>query len=207
MHVPGAVKRVITPTIRHLDQLLLDALIANLGRVHKVRGAELLPPLLLAIVHIHHDDLLRSVLHASLHYAQPHAPGAEDRDIRPLLDAAAATARGDDGSAVAGRDATAQQAGPVHGRLVRDGDDRDVGHDRVLAEGGCSHKVQQVLALALEARGPVRHHAAALRGADLAAEVRLARLAELAFAAFGGAVGAWWLGEWLAGGVQGEEGA
>jgi hypothetical protein len=47
--------------------------------------------------------------------------------------------------------------------------------------------VEEVFALALEARGAVGHNAFALRGPDLAAEVRLAGFAEFAFAALGGA--------------------
>lgn len=43
--------------------------------------------------------------------------------------------------------------------------------------------MKQVLALALEARGAIGHDALALGGADLAAEVGLARLAELALLA------------------------
>jgi hypothetical protein len=47
--------------------------------------------------------------------------------------------------------------------------------------------VQDVLAAGAEARGPVGHDALALRGADLAAEVGLVGLAELALFALGGA--------------------
>lgn len=47
--------------------------------------------------------------------------------------------------------------------------------------------MEEVLALALEARGAVGHHAFALGGPDLAAKIRLAGFAELAFAAFWGA--------------------
>jgi hypothetical protein len=47
--------------------------------------------------------------------------------------------------------------------------------------------VKEILALALEARGAVRHDTLALGGADLAAKVGLAGLAELALLAFGGA--------------------
>ena len=43
--------------------------------------------------------------------------------------------------------------------------------------------MQQLLAFAGEARGAVWHHALALCGADLTAEVRFAGLAELAFLA------------------------
>jgi hypothetical protein len=46
--------------------------------------------------------------------------------------------------------------------------------------------VEEILSFALEARRAVGHDTLALGGSDLAAEVRLARLAELAFAAFRG---------------------
>jgi hypothetical protein len=49
--------------------------------------------------------------------------------------------------------------------------------------------VQEILALALEARGAVGHHTLALCGANGTAEVSLARLAELALLALSGAVG------------------
>jgi hypothetical protein len=45
--------------------------------------------------------------------------------------------------------------------------------------------VEEILALALEARGAVRHDTLALGCADLAAQVGLARLAELALLALG----------------------
>lgn len=48
--------------------------------------------------------------------------------------------------------------------------------------------MQQVLALCLEAGGAVRHLALALGCADLAAEICLAGLAELAFLTLGGTV-------------------
>lgn len=47
--------------------------------------------------------------------------------------------------------------------------------------------MKDVLAAGLEASGTVGHDTAALGSADLAAEVGLARLAELALTAFGGA--------------------
>lgn len=49
--------------------------------------------------------------------------------------------------------------------------------------------MEQVFALALEARGAVGHDAAALGGSDLTAEVGLSGFAELAFFAFWGAGG------------------
>ena len=47
--------------------------------------------------------------------------------------------------------------------------------------------MEEILALALETRGSVRHDTLALGGSDLATEVGLARLAELALLALGGA--------------------
>jgi hypothetical protein len=47
--------------------------------------------------------------------------------------------------------------------------------------------VKEVLALALEARSAIGHDTLSLRGTNLAAEVGLAGLAELAFLAFWGA--------------------
>jgi hypothetical protein len=48
--------------------------------------------------------------------------------------------------------------------------------------------MEEILALALEPRGTVRHDTSALGVPDLAAEVGLARLAELALPALRGAV-------------------
>ena len=182
-HVPRAIKRIITPAIRHLHQRLLDTLPAQLGRIHKVRRPKLLAPGFLPIIHIHRDDLFRAILNRPLDHRQPHTPGAEDGDRGPPLHA-----RRHDRGAVSRRDAAPEQAGPVHGRFVRDGHDRDVRDDGILAEGAGAHEMQEVFAPGAEARGAVGHDAFALGGADLAAQVRLAGLAEFAVAAFGRAV-------------------
>jgi hypothetical protein len=47
--------------------------------------------------------------------------------------------------------------------------------------------MKQILALALESRGTIGHQTLTLSGSDLAAEVGLSGLAELALLAFGGA--------------------
>ena len=54
-----------------------------------------------------------------------------------------------------------------------------------MAEGAGAHEVEEVFAFAFEAGCAVGHDAFALGGANLAAKVRLAGFAELAFAAFG----------------------
>ena len=181
INIARAVKRIIAASIGHLNELLLDALAAELSRVDKVGRAELLAPRLLGVVHVDDDDAASLLLGRALDDGQTDAAGAEDGDVGARFDAV--FARRDDGGAVSGRDAAAEETCAVHGRFVRDGHDGDVGYDCVLREGGCAHEVEEVLALALEARGAVRHDTFALGGADLTAEVRLAGLAELAFLA------------------------
>ena len=64
--IAGAVECVVAASVGHLDELLLDGLVAELGWVDKVCGAELLGPLLLCVVDIYYDDLARLVLGRSL---------------------------------------------------------------------------------------------------------------------------------------------
>ena len=180
-HVAGAVKRVVAAPVRHVDQLLLDGLAVELGRVDKVRGSKLASPRLLAVVDIDHDDLAGLVLDGSLDHGQSHTAGPEHGNVVPL-----AHARRDHRGAITRGDPTAQQTRPVGGDLGRDGHDGNVRHHRVLRKRRRAHEVQQILAAGLEPRGPIRHHPLPLRGPDLPAQVRLARLAELALPAFGG---------------------
>lgn len=187
VHVTSAVECVIAATISHLDQLLLDGLaVLKLCGVYKVGGTELLCPLLLAVVDIYDDDLCRTVLDATLNDGQTDTAGTEDGNVAALLDTSLAGS--DDCCTVTGGDTAAEQASTVHGSLLSDLDNGDVGDDSVLREGGGAHEVKEVLALALEARGAIRHDTLALGCADLATEVGLARLAELALLAFGGTV-------------------
>lgn len=183
--VTGAVKGVVAAAVGHLDELVDDGgALGQLGGVDEVGGTELTGPLLLAGVDVDNDDLGGLVDDGTLDDGQTDTAGAEDGDVVALLDVG-----GDARGAVAGGDAAAEQAGAVHGGVLLDGDDGDVGDDGVLGEGGGAHEVQEVLALALEARGAVGHDALALGCADLAAEVGLAGLAELALLALGGVEG------------------
>lgn len=170
--VTGAVEGVVASAVGHLDQLLLNSLVLEVLGVDEVGGAELLGPLLLRVVDVDYDDLARALLHRSLDDGETDAAGTEDGDVGALLDTA--TAGGDDGRAVTGCDTAAEQAGTVHRGLVCDGYDGDVGHDGVLRKGAGAHEVQEVLALALEARGAIGHHTLALCRPDLTAEVGLA---------------------------------
>jgi hypothetical protein len=64
--VTCAVESVITTTIGHLNQLILDSLVAELGWVDEVSGAKLLRPLLLAVVDINDDNLASLSLNSTL---------------------------------------------------------------------------------------------------------------------------------------------
>ena len=131
VHVAGAVERVVAPAVRHVDELFLDALVAELGRIEELGRAKLLGPRLFGIVDVDGDDLGRAVGRGALDHAEPDAAGAKDGHVGTFLDAV--VARRDDGGAVARRDAAAEQAGAVHGRVGRlDGHDRDVGDDGEL---------------------------------------------------------------------------
>jgi len=158
--------------------LFLDTLLPKLRRVDKIRSAEFLSPRLLSVVDIHHYDLPSTVLDRTLYDTQPHAASPKDRDGGAFF-----YIGGYHGRAVAGCDAAAEEAGPVHGRFVGDGDDGDVGYDSVLREGAGAHEVQEVFAAGFKPGGAVWHDSLALGGTDLAAEVRLARFAEFTFAA------------------------
>ena len=186
--VSCAVECVVASSIRHIDEPALDvlSLLQILRWVHKVRRAELLTPRFLVRVHIHDDNLVGTSGLRTLNDRQANTPSAKDGNIGALLNALLACCNSC--GAIAGGDTAAKQARAVHGRVLRDCYARDVGHNGILGEGGGAHKVQDILALGLEARCSVGHYAFALRGADLTAEVGLARLAEFAFAALGSAI-------------------
>lgn len=56
-NIASAVKGVVTTTVGHLDKLVLDGLVTELGGVHEVSSTELLTPLLLGRVDVNNDDL------------------------------------------------------------------------------------------------------------------------------------------------------
>lgn len=179
--VTGAVEGVVAAAIGHFDELFLDALFAEFGGVDEVGGAEFLAPFFFGVVDVYDDDHAGLVFGGSLDHRETDAAGAEDGDVGACFDT---TLTGcDDCCSVSGGDTAAEQAGAVHGGLLGDGDDGDVCDDGVLREGRCAHEVEEILALALEARGTIRHETLALGGSNLAAEVGLARLAELALLA------------------------
>jgi hypothetical protein len=166
--ITSAVESVVESTVGDLNKVVLDRL-SNLGGVNELGSTELLGPLLLSIVDIDDNDASGSVLNSSLDDGQSDTSGSEDGNGRALLNVG-----GDDGSSVSGGDTTSEQAGAVHGGLGGDGNDGDVGDNGVLGEGGASHEVEEVLSLAAETGGSIRHQSTSLGGSDLSAKVGLA---------------------------------
>lgn len=187
VHVTSAVKGVVTTAVGHLDELFLDALsVLETLWVHKVGCAKFVCPLLLAVIDVNDDDLASALLDTALNDTQTDAASTKDGNVGAFFDTALAGS--DDCSSVSSSDTTTEQAGAVHWCLVGNRDNRNVCDNGVLREGGSAHEVEEVLALALEARASIWHDTLALGGSDLAAEVGLARLAELALLALWGAI-------------------
>jgi hypothetical protein len=185
--VARAIESVVAATIRHIDQATLDSLtILQFLRVNKIGRTELGGPLSLPIIDINDNDLPSTLLYRALDYTETNTPSAENSDIAPLLNTVLASR--DHSSAITGCDTTTEQARTVHGCLVRDSNDGNVGHNRVLRKSRAAHEVEEILSFAPQTRGAVGHHAFALRGADFAAEVGLAGFAEFAFFTFWGTV-------------------
>lgn len=183
--VTGAVKSVVASAVGHLDQLLHDGLaILQLGRVDESSGAKLLGPLLLLVVQVHNNDLLGLSLLGTLHNRQTDTASAENSNVVALLHIGS-----DGGSSVTGGDTTAQQTGLVEASLLVDSDNGNVSHNGVLRKGGAAHKVQKILALAVESQGAVRHHTTALSLSHGTTQVGLARLAELTLLTLGSVQG------------------
>ena len=125
--VASTIERVVTASIRLLDQLLLDTLAAEFGRVDEVGRAELLRPRLLSVIDINGDDLASSVFHSALHDAQTDAAGSKDGYIASFLDSCS-----DHCGTISSRDTATEKTCTVHRSLWRDGHNGDVGDDRVL---------------------------------------------------------------------------
>ena len=135
-HIARRVEGVVASAVRHLHQLFLDALPSQLRGVDKVRRAELLPPCLLPIIHIHDDDLRRAILHGALDNRQANASGAENSNGGVLLDVG-----GHDGRSITRCDATTKQACAIHRRFRCYCNDGDVCDDGILREGGSAHEM------------------------------------------------------------------
>src|SRR3546814_10795798 len=157
-----------------LDRLVMVLRIDAVGRAHRARLVEL------GRVGIDGDDAPGLRLHRALDHRQAQRAEAEHRDTVAGL-YLRRVVHGPD----AGGNAAAEQADLLRRRLLVDLRQRDLGHDRVLAEGRAAHVVVQRLAFVREATAAAGHPALALGGAHRHAQVGLAGLAEFALPAFG----------------------
>ena len=126
------------------------------------------------------DDLVGADHAGALDHVEADAAEAEHHDIGAGPDLGGVDHRAD-----AGRDAAADVADLVEGRVLAHLGERDLGQHGEVREGRAAHVVEHLAAVAGEAAGAVRHHALALGGADRGAEVGALRQAGFALAAFG----------------------
>lgn len=181
LDVTCAIKSVVKTTVGKLDEVVDNLLVLwQLRRVDEVGCAKLLCPGLLLIVEVNGNDPGCLGVHSALKDGQAHTANAKDGDSASFFDLCRLCRR-----AVARGNATSEQACLLLGRALIDGDERVLRHDSVLAERRGAHEVEELLALAREALRLVWHHASTRVGADGLAEIRLARLAELALLALG----------------------
>ena len=145
-----------------------------------MRHAEALAPRLLVVVDVDADDHVGAGEPQPLDDVEPDAAEPEHDRLGAGLDLG-----GVEHGADAGGHAAADIADLVERRVLADLRDRDLRQHGEIGEGRAAHVVVQLLAADGEARGAVRHHALALRGADRGAEIGLARQAGRALPAFG----------------------
>mmetsp|Transcript_47024 Transcript_47024/g.80923 ORF Transcript_47024/g.80923 Transcript_47024/m.80923 type:complete len:303 (+) Transcript_47024:123-1031(+) len=164
---------------RHVHDHLLDGAVVVRG-VHADGGPELLRPGELARVDVHGDDLRGARGLGAHDHREAHAAQPEDGDLGPRLH----LHRVHHG-AVARGDPAPKQAHLLERGVVRHLGHGDLGHHRVLAEGGGAHEVVDRLALAGEAAAAIGHDSSTLGAPNDGAQIGLARSAELASLAFG----------------------
>ena len=207
MDAADALEGEVDAAVGQLDDDLLDGLVRMVLGVDELVDTKRLGQFKLVRVDVDADDARRARLLGAHGHGQADGAQTPDGHRRARLHLSRVQRR-----AVARRYAAAQQthlvdakttsdsaSPPAHTSLKRqnvsfswylverglgvDLGQGDLRHDRVLGEGGAAHKVVDDLALARETAGAVRHQALALRGADLDAQVRFGRTAELALAA------------------------
>src|SRR4029077_12660273 len=179
INVADALEAVVGAAVREAHEVL-HQVPAHLFRVHEVSHAEALGERLAALVDVDPDDLAGADQTQPLDDVEPDTAEAEDDRGRSGLDPG-----GVDHGTDAGRDAAADIADLLEGRVLADLRNRDLGQHRVVGKGGAAHVVMHHLAAEREAAAAVGHHTLALGGANRGAQVGLARQARLALPALG----------------------
>lgn len=177
-NVTGSVKGEVETTIRLLDEIIDNGLaLGKVLGVNKVGGTKLHGPLLLLGVGVNSKDPLAALGLSTLQNTQADTANTKDGDVRAL------DTRRLGGSTIACGDTATKETRSLERRFRVDGDDGELGNDGVLSESGATHKVQDVLTLALESGSPIRHHTLTLGSSHTTTEIGLSRLAEFAFPA------------------------
>jgi hypothetical protein len=146
--------------------------------VDEVRHAEPARHTLAGRIDVDTDDLIGAHHPRTLDDVEADTAETENPDVRACFNL-----RSEEHRADAGRDAAADVANGLEGRVLAHLGDCDLGHDDVLGESRRTHVVEDGLSANREAAGAVGHQSLALGCADLLAEVGLLRQAELALVA------------------------
>jgi hypothetical protein len=182
--VSDALECIVTASISHINQNLLDGLVAEGLRVDALGGTKGLGQLKLVLVDINTNDTSSSSLDATLDDGQADTAKAKDSASGSLLNLSSVKS----GTITSGDTAT-QQANLTQSSLLGDLSNGDLGNDGVISKAGNTHVVEDSLSLAGETRCSIRHDTLSLSDADNGAQVGLARGAELARAALGNVQG------------------
>src|SRR4051812_24711143 len=178
LRVADAFEAVVGAAVGQLHDLVDD--VRGFLRIDEVRHPELARHDLARRVHVDADDLVGADQLGALDHVEADAAEPEHDDVGAGLHL-----RGEDHRADTGGDAAADVADRLERRVLPHLRERDLRHDDEIAESRGAHVVQDGLAADAEAAGRIGHQAAALRPADLLAEIGLPRQAELALPAFG----------------------
>ena len=177
--IADALEAVIGAALCQIDEIG-DEVARDLLRVDKMRHAEFLGQCPSAGVEVDPDDHVGAGHPAPLNDIEPDPAETEDDNLGAGLDLGGVDYRAD-----AGRDAAADIADLVEGRVLADLRDGDLGQHREVRKGRGAHVMVDLVAAEREPAGAVGHHALALGRADRDAEIGLARQAIFALPAFG----------------------
>ncbi len=177
--VADALERIIGPATGQLDQMV-DQIVAMVLGIDEVGHAELAGQLLARRVQVDADDHIRTDQLGALQHVQPDTAQPEHDHVRSRLH----LGRVDDGADARGH-AAADVADLIEGGVFANLGERDFRHHGEVGKGRGAHVVEHVLAVQLEPRGAVGHHALALGRADRLAQVGFGVQAVFALPAFG----------------------
>src|SRR5665213_2017025 len=177
--VADALERKVGAAAGEIDHGLHHFVATDLVRIDEMRHAEFFGDGALCRIGVDADNLVGANHACSLDDVEPDAAQPEHRDVcaRPHLG-------GVDDGADAGGDAAADVANLVERRVLAHLGDGDLRQHGKIRKRRAAHVVKDIVAVAAEAAGAVRHEPFALRRANGGAEVGTARQTGFALPAF-----------------------